>query len=116
MIDATLHQLVDLAGTLHDELAAGEWEAAVAGQEEYDAAFARFLAQADQGEQVSRELHPLLTSLQAMHDENLGLARELQASARAHLSSVSATRKVGKAYSPLGANHRPTPRFIDGAA
>ncbi|MCB0878095.1 MAG: hypothetical protein KDC46_03855 [Thermoleophilia bacterium] len=115
-LDLLLRRLVLLAGDVRDLLAAGDWEGAIPVQEEFDEAFAVLQRNIDRGSLLGGEHVNELTRLAHVHAENQQLAAQLQRSASEQLQSLTKVRKVGKAYSPLGMNHQPAPRYIDGSA
>lgn len=111
-----LQRLVQLAGDAHDELAKGSWETAAPLQDAFDESFAALQALTARGDRLGREHLVLLQRLASIHADNARLASELRSSASTELDSVRRVRRVNAAYSPLGANHRPSPRYVDGAA
>ena len=115
-VDFLLRRLVLLAGDVRDLLATGDWEGALPVQEEYDEAFAALTHLADRGQLDTARYANELTRLHHVHAENVRLAGELHASARQQLGQVTKVHQIGRAYSPLGANHRPSPRYVDGSA
>lgn len=115
-VDFLLRRLVLLAGDVRDLLASGDWEGALPVQEEFDEAFATLTLLAERG-QLDTALHANdLARLQHVHSENTRLATELHQSAGAQLRETTKVHRIGLAYSPLGANHRPSARYIDGSA
>jgi hypothetical protein len=115
-LDFLLRRLVLLAGDVRDLLAAGDWEAALPVQEELDEGFATLQSLVDQGTSFGPEHVNDLNRLAQVHRENERLALELQRSVGAELQSLTTVRRIGKAYSPLGMNHQPSPRYVDGSA
>lgn len=115
-LDFLLRRLVLLAGDVRDLLATGDWEGALPLQEQFDEAFATLHRLVETGHAFGPEHTNELTQLQHVHAENQRLAAELMRSAGATLDQVSNVRRINQAYSPLGANHRPSPRYIDGSA
>lgn len=115
-VDFLIRRLVLLAGDVRDLLAAGDWEGALPVQEEFDESFAALHSISERG-QLDTALHANdLARLQHVHGENIRLAAELHATAGQQLREVTKVHRIGRAYSPLGANHRPSPRYIDGSA
>lgn len=115
-IDMLLRRLVLLAGDLRDLLASGDWEGALPVQDEFDEAFATLHLLAERG-QLDTALHANdLARLQHVHAENTRLATELHQTAARQLREIGKVHRIGLAYSPLGANHRPSPRYVDGSA
>ena len=114
-IEFLLRRLILLAGEVRDLLAVGDWEQATLQQEEYDESFATLQRLAETGHDFGPQHTNELVQLRHVHAENLQLARELRVSAGIEIGQVSNVRKLG-AYAPLGANHRPTPQFLDGSA
>ena len=45
--------------------------------------------------------------------DNARLAEELKRSAGVELGRVTNVHRINSAYSPLGMNHRPSPRYVD---
>jgi hypothetical protein len=115
-LDFLLRRLVLLAGDVHDLLAIGDWESALPAQEEFDEAFATLQQQVDRGLVLGPEHTNDLTRLAHVHADNERLAADLHAAAGVELTSLSNVRRISTAYSPLGMNHRPAPRYIDGSA
>ncbi len=115
-VDFLLRRLVLLAGDVRDLLASGDWEGALPVQEEFDEAFATLHHLASRGELDVATHANELTRLQHVHAENTRLAEELHRSAGQQLRDATNVHRINKAYSPLGANHRPSPRYIDGSA
>ena len=115
-VDLLLRRLVLLAGDVRDLLAAGDWESALPIQEEFDEAFATLQRHIDRGQLLGGEHANDLARLAHVHAENQQLAAELHRSAGAELASLTTVRRISRAYSPLGANHQPSPRYIDGSA
>lgn len=115
-IDLLLRRLVLLAGEVHDHLARGDWETALPAQDEFDEAFAQLHTLTRGGAMLEpRHVNELLR-LHHVHGDNERLARELHRAAGVELNNLSTLRKVNSAYAPLGANHRPSPRYVDGSA
>ncbi len=115
-VDFLLRRLVLLAGDVRDLLASGDWEGALPIQDEYDEAFASLHHLAERG-QLDTALHANdLARLQHVHGENTRLAAELHQSAGRKQRETTNVHRIGMAYSPLGANHRPSPRYVDGSA
>jgi hypothetical protein len=115
-MDFLLRRLVLLAGEVRDLLASGDWEGALPVQDEFDEAFATLHRLVETGHQFGAEHVNDLTQLQHVHAENQRLAIELQRTAGAQIQSTSNVRRISSAYSPLGMNHRPSPRYVDGSA
>ena len=115
-LDFLLRRLVLLAGEVRDQLATGDWEAALPLQEEFDEAFASLQRLVETGHAFGPEHTNDLTQLRHVHAENQRLATELQRSAGHQMDTVSNVRRINAAYSPLGSNHRPSPRYVDGSA
>lgn len=115
-LDFLLRRLVLLAGEVRDTLATGDWERALPLQEEFDEAFATLHRLVETGHAFGPEHANDLAQLRHVHAENERLAIELQRTAGARLDELSQVRRINAAYSPLGSNHRPSPRYIDGSA
>ena len=115
-LDFLLKRLTLLAGDVRDHLAAGDWEQAAPLQEQYDESFAALTRLVETGHAFTATHTNELARLRHVHEENLRLTSELLASAGRELSNIRRMRVMGRSYSPLGANHRPSPRYIDGSA
>lgn len=115
-LDQLLQRLVQLAGDAHDELATGDWDGAAPLLEAFDESFATLEALVRAGHAFAPEHRELLGRLGSIHADNTRLAADLRRTASAELEQVGRARQVNSAYSPLGANHRPSPRYVDGAA
>lgn len=115
-LDFLLKRLVLLAGEVRDLLATGDWEAALPMQAEFDESFASLYQLVEAGHAFGPEHANDLAQLQHVHAENQKLASQLQRNAAAELENVSNVRRINAAYSPLGMNHRPSPRYVDGSA
>lgn len=115
-LDFLLRRLVLLAGEVRDLLATGDWEAALPVQEEFDESFAALQRLTETGHHFAPEHVNDLAQLRHVHAENERLARELHRSAGSEIDRVSKVRHITAAYSPLGSNHRPSPRYVDGSA
>ncbi len=115
-VDFLLRRLVLLAGDVRDLLASGDWEGALPVQEEFDEAFATLHHLAETGRVDTHQHANDLVRLQHVHRENTRLAAELHDHAGVQLRQVTNVHRIGMAYSPLGMNHRPSPRYIDGSA
>ncbi len=115
-LELLVRRLVLLAGDVHDLLARGDWEAALPVQDEYSETFATLQTHVEHGAALSGELLESLQRLASIHAENELLAAQLHASAGGQRQSISSVRTVARAYAPLGSNHRPVPRFVDGSA
>jgi hypothetical protein len=115
-IDFLLRRLVLHAGDVRDLLAAGDWEGAIPVQDEFDQAFAILQRHVEQGAPLGPEHANDLAQLAHVHGENERLAKELQRGAGIELANLSNVRRIGRAYSPLGMNHQPSPRYVDGSA
>jgi hypothetical protein len=115
-LDFLLRRLVLLAGEVRDLLATGDWEGALPLQEEFDEAFASLQRLVDTGHAFGHEHANDLAQLHHVHAENERLAAELHRNAGVQVGSVSNVRRINAAYSPLGGNHRPSPRYVDGSA
>jgi hypothetical protein len=115
-LDFLLRRLVLLAGDVRDHLAAGDWESAMPAQEEFDEGFATLQRQVELGRGFGPEHANDVARLVHVHAENQRLTAELHSNAGTELSQLSNVRRISTAYSPLGANHRPSPRYIDGSA
>lgn len=115
-IDFLLRRLVLLAGDVRDLLAAGDWEGALPVQEEFDEAFATLQRSVERGHGPGPEHANDLARLAHVHAENERLATDLHRSAGVELASLSKVHRISRAYSPLGANHMPSPRYVDGSA
>ncbi|MCW2926681.1 MAG: hypothetical protein JWM86_649 [Thermoleophilia bacterium] len=115
-LDFLLRRLVLLAGEVRDLLAAGDWESALPAQEEFDEAFGSLQMLIERGAAFTPEHVNDLAQLRHVHAENERLTLDLHRHAGVELGNVTQVRKVGNAYSPLGQNHQPSPRFIDGSA
>lgn len=115
-IDLLLRRLVSLGGEVRDLLAAGDWEGALPIQDEFDESFAAMQMLVERGVQFTPEHATDLAQLQRVHGENERLTIDLHRSAGFEIGNLSTVRKVGNAYSPLGQNHRPSPRYVDGSA
>jgi len=115
-VDFLLRRLVLLAGDVRDLLASGDWEGALPIQDEFDEAFASLHRLAELGRLDTAAHANDLARLQHVHAENERLTRDLHASAGVRLDSVDNVRRISQAYSPLGRNHQPSPRYVDGSA
>ncbi len=115
-VDLLLRRLVLLAGDVRDLLATGDWESALPVQEEFDEAFATLQRHVDQGSVLGGQHAGELAQLAQVHAENQQLATELHRSVGVELASLTKVRQISRAYSPLGANHQPSPRYVDGSA
>lgn len=115
-LDFLLRRLVLLAGEVRDLLATGDWEGALPVQEELDESFATLQRLIETGHVFGRDHANDLAQLRHVHAENERLTVELRGSAGAQLANLSNVRRIGTAYSPLGLNHRPSPRYVDGSA
>jgi hypothetical protein len=115
-MELLVRRLVLLAGDVHDLLACGDWSAALPVQEEFDESFAALQQHVERGAVLDRSLLGDLQRLATLNVENQQLAADLQSSASERVRSISSVRTVARAYAPLGANHRPTPRYVDGSA
>ena len=115
-VDFLLRRLVLLAGEVRDQLATGDWEASLPLQEELDEAFASLQRMVETGHPLGPRHANDLAQLSHVHAENERLAVELQRNAGAKLESFTNVRRINAAYSPLGSNHRPSPRYVDGSA
>jgi hypothetical protein len=115
-LDFLLRRLVLLAGEVRDLLATGEWEQALPVQEEFDEAFASLHRLVETGHPFGVEHANDLARLRHVHSENERLAADLHRSAGVEVRSLSNVRRISTAYSPLGMNHRPSPRYVDGSA
>ena len=115
-LDLLLRRLVVLAGEVRDLLATGDWEGALPLQEEYDESFAKLQRLVETGHVFGAEHANDLARLRHVHAENDKLAADLHRSANIEISNLSNVRRISSAYSPLGQNHRPSPRYIDGSA
>lgn len=115
-VDFLLRRLVLLAGDVRDLLATGDWEAALPSQEEFDESFAALQQHAHRAGGFGPEHAADLARLAHVHAENERLAAELYRTASAELRSVQNVRRINRAYSPLGQNHSPAPRYVDGSA
>lgn len=111
-----LRRLVALAGEVRDQLAGEDWDALVSAQDAFDEAFAALQRLTETGHALGPEHANDLARLRHVHAENQRLAQELQRTAGVELEHVSNVRRINAAYSPLGAGHRPSPRYIDGSA
>lgn len=115
-LDFLLRRLILLAGEVRDELATGDWEAALPLQEAFDEAFASLQRLVETGHAFGPEHANDLARLRHVHAENERLAFELRRTAGVQLEQVSNVRRINAAYSPLGSNYRPSPRYVDGSA
>jgi hypothetical protein len=115
-LDMLLSRLVLLGGDVHDLLATGDWEGAQLHQASYDEAFAQLQRLIETGHVFEPRHEQVLGQLRSVHQANEQLMRDLAQHAQSQLSTVKAAQHVRQAYSPLGARHRPSPRYIDGAA
>ena len=115
-LDFLLRRLVLLAGEVRDLLAQGDWEGALPMQEEFDESFASLQRLAETGHHFGPEHVNDLAQLRHVHAENERLARDLHRSAGSEIDRVAKVRRINAAYSPLGSNHRPSPRYVDGSA
>lgn len=114
-IDFLLRRLILLAGEVRDQLALGDWEHATAAREEYDEAFAAFQARVDGGDALTLRHASDVAQLRRVHLENQLLAEQLRRKVGAELEDVARVRRIA-GYAPLGSNHKPAPRYIDGSA
>lgn len=115
-VEFLLRRLVLLAGDVRDLLATGDWEGALPAQEEFDEGFAQLQQHAARAGGFGPEHAADLTRLAHVHAENERLATALHRSAGVELRSLDNVHRINRAYSPLGQNHRPSPRYIDGSA
>lgn len=115
-LDFLLRRLVLLAGEVRDVLVTGDWEGALPLQEEFDEAFGMLYRLVETGHVFGPEHSNELAQLRHVHSENQRLATDLQRSAGVKVEQVSNVRRINAAYSPLGSNHRPSPRYVDGSA
>lgn len=115
-LDFLLRRLVLNAGDVRDLLASGDWEKALPLQEEYDEAFASLQRLVETGHTFGPEHANELAQLRHVHAENERLTADLHRSAGHERTNVSNVRRINTAYSPLGSNHRPSPRYVDGSA
>lgn len=115
-LDRLLGRLVLLAGDVRDLLSTGNVDAAVPVQEEFDEAFAQLQRLVETGHAFDRRHEAVLSQLRDVHRENERLTRALRDAAGEQLGTVTRVKRVSSAYAPLGSNHLPSPRFIDGAA
>lgn len=116
-VDFLLRRLILLAGDVRDLLATGDWESALPAQDEFDAAFASLQLAVERRQVVfGPEHYNDLARLTHVHQENEHLARELQSLAGSRRSEASNVKKLNRVYSPLGKNHQPSARYIDGSA
>lgn len=111
-----LRRLIVLAGDARDLLAAGDWEAALPIQETFDEHFATLQRLTETGSPLGPEHVNDLAQLRHVHAENESLAADLHRTAGVERARVGQVRRINTAYSPLGANHRPSPRYVDGSA
>lgn len=115
-VDFLLRRLVLLAGDVRDLLASGDWEGALPVQEEFDEGFAALQQHAERSGGFGPQHAGDLARLAHVHGENQRLAAELHRSAGADLRALGNVHRINRAYSPLGQNHRPSPRYVDGSA
>lgn len=116
-VEFLLRRLVLLAGDVRDLLASGDWEGALPVQDEFAEAFAALQSMVERGVAVLGPQHANdLAQLAHVHAENERLARDLHGEAGAEIASISNVRRMSRAYAPLGGNHRPVPRYVDGSA
>lgn len=115
-LDLLLRRLILLAGEVRDDLARGDWEGAIPAQEEFDESFARLQRLVETGHVFAPDHANDLARLRHVHAENERLAWELHRSAGAELGNLTKVRRINASYSPLGPNHRPSPRYVDGTA
>lgn len=115
-VEFLLRRLVLLAGDVRDALATGDWEGAVPAQEEFDEAFAALQRHAERSGGFGQEHAADLMRLAQVHAENERLAAALHRTAGTERRAVDNVHRINRAYSPLGQNHRPSPRYVDGSA
>lgn len=111
-----LRRLLVLAGNVRDQLSERDWEAAIEAQETFDESFAMLVRMRETGHEFTGAHANDLAQLQHVHAENLVLAQDLKRTAGIELGHVSKVQRINSAYSPLGQNHRPSPRYVDGSA
>jgi len=109
-----LRRLIAVAGDEHDLLLAGDWEAAIPLQEEFDETFAQMQAAVKRTPLGTRATNDL-TRLRHLHGENMALLEALRDTAGEELAEIGKVRHL-KRYAPLGTDQRPTPQYFDGSA
>lgn len=109
-----VQHLLELAALEHDALTASDPEAAQELRTRYDEAFLK-LQQAVAHEPLTRRDQPALQRLVELHGANQQLTQQLRDETARTLSELGEMRRFA-AYSPLGADHKPTPRYLDASA
>jgi hypothetical protein len=107
-----LDQLLELSAEERAALEAEEWERAVEVRGRFDTAYAHFEQVADVTPLAAADV-PLLQGLIDSHTEAMRLATALRDKAAGALNSIAEAEPVIGAYAPMGASHKPGPRFID---
>ncbi|MCW2960160.1 MAG: hypothetical protein JWM90_547 [Thermoleophilia bacterium] len=111
-----LRRLVATASDLQAALSANDWDTAQPIQDSFDEHFQQLQRLVDGDSVGFEQSHSSdLARLRHLHDDNERLAREMQAAAGIELRRLNTVTRIG-GYAPLGANHQPAPRYIDGAA
>lgn len=104
--------LLELALQQRALLEQESWEGAIAVRAAYDTAFEQLRGQ---GRSLTLDHRAQLRMLEDLHEINLALAEALMRKAGSALGEIAdAAQLLG--YSPVGADHIPTPRYLDESA
>jgi hypothetical protein len=112
--DQLLHHLIEIAGRTLAHFDAGDLDAAIASDGEYDTTFTA-LQQLVANEPFTAAHADQLTQLEALHRSCMTRASEFRKRTQTELGELAQARKV-LSYAPAGDEKHRAPRYLDAAA